>query len=209
MRELDEEPDSCKNGKLLAGPRPQDPRPAIPTIRTSVAPSGRADRDQRRPPWTSPSSRATAGGDLRSRGWAQAFGGRAVGYASASYLFNPQEAEPHRPRGHRPEHAVLSIADQYSRASGVASSFRWATASLGAAWRASLERLIGGDKGFRRRTVSVEPGLTFRRGHSAVTSACPSRSIATGRGATRTRSTAGTAMPLRRLPGDRRVLALF
>ena len=58
----------------------------------------------------------------------------------------------------------------------MASNFRWVTASLGGRLEGvPSSDLIGCDKGFRRPgyAISVEPGLTFRRGHSALTVGVP------------------------------------
>jgi hypothetical protein len=104
------------------------------------------------------------------------FGGRSVGYASASYLFNPEEQSKTDRGGNDPNTRFLSIADQYLARVGAATNFRWVTASLGGRLEGvPSSDLLGGDKGFRRPgyAISVEPGLTFRRGHSALTVGVP------------------------------------
>ena len=119
------------------------------------------------------------GGRLRAQragGWGFAvegtgfrrFGGRAVGYASGSYLFNPQEQSTTDRGGTDPNTRYLSIADQYLARVGVATSFRWVTASLGGRLEGvPSSDLIGGSKGFRRPgyAISVDPGLLYARGN--------------------------------------------
>ena len=170
-------PDSCKNGNFSLG-------------LGLKAPTGQSDHTDVR--------RALVGGRIVEQpgvpvdqsiqpgdgGWGFAveglgfkrFGGRAVGYASASYLFNPEEQSKTDRGGNDPNTRYLSIADQYLARVGVASNFRWVTASLGGRLEGvPSSDLIGGDKGFRRPgfAISVEPGLTFRRGHSALTVGVP------------------------------------
>jgi hypothetical protein len=101
---------------------------------------------------------------------------RAVGYASATYLFNPEEQSKTDRGGNDPNTRYLSIADQYLARVGVATSYRWFTGSLGGRLEGvPSSDLIGGDKGFRRPgyAISIEPGLTFRYRHSALTVGVP------------------------------------
>ena len=104
------------------------------------------------------------------------FGTRTVGYASASYLFNPQQESKTDRGGNDPNTRFYSIADQYLARVGMARSFRFATASLGARWEGvPANDLIGGSRGFRRPgyAISVEPGLTLHHGRSALTVGVP------------------------------------
>jgi hypothetical protein len=176
LRRWMKNPDSCKNGNVSLG-------------LGAKFPTGESDhRDTRR---------TFSGGQIVSSvvpvdqsiqpgdgGWGFAleaagfrrFGGRAVGYASASYLFNPEEQGKTDRGGNDPNTRFLSIADQYLARVGVATNFRWVTASLGGRLEGvPSSDLIGGDKGFRRPgyAISIEPGLTFRRGHSALTVGVP------------------------------------
>jgi hypothetical protein len=169
-------PDSCKNGNFSLG-------------LGLKAPTGQSDHTDVRRAFTGgrivtsvvPVDQSIQPGD---GGWGFAveatgfrrFGGRAVGYASGSYLFNPQEQSKTDRGGNDPNTRYISIADQYLARVGVATSFRSVTASLGGRVEGvPSSDLIGGDKGFRRPgyAISVEPGLTFRRGHSALTVGVP------------------------------------
>jgi hypothetical protein len=101
---------------------------------------------------------------------------RAVGYASASYLFNPEEQSKTDRGGNDPNTRYLSIADQFLARVGVATSYRSFTGSLGGRLEGvPSSDVFGGDKGFRRPgyAISVEPGLTFRYRHSALTVGVP------------------------------------
>jgi hypothetical protein len=103
-------------------------------------------------------------------------GARAVGFASASYLFNPKVQSRTDRGGTDPNSRFLSIADQYLARVGVARSVRFATLSLGARWEGvPANDLIGGSKGFRRPgyAISLEPGVTVRHGRSALTLGVP------------------------------------
>jgi hypothetical protein len=104
------------------------------------------------------------------------FGLRVVSYASASYLFNPRQESGTDRGGNDPNTRFLSVADQYLARVGVAANFRRVTASLGGRVEGvPANDLIGGSRGFRRPgyAISVEPGLTLRRGRSALTVGLP------------------------------------
>jgi hypothetical protein len=170
-------PDSCKNGNISLGVGfkvPTGPSDHTDTRRALVA--GRIVEQPGVP--VDQSIQPGDGGwgfALEAAGFRRV-GGRTVGYASASYLFNPQEQSHTDRGGNDPNTRFLSIADQYLARVGMAMNFRWATASLGGRLEGvPSSDLIGGDKGFRRPgyAISVEPGLTFRRGHSALTVGVP------------------------------------
>jgi len=169
-------PDSCKNGNVSVGlgmKFPTGPSDHLDTRRTfsggrivsSVVPV-----DQSIQPgdggW---------GFSVEAAGFRR-LGARSVGYASATYLFNPQEQSGTDRGGTDPLTRYYSISDQYLARAGLAMSTRWFTASLGGRLEGvPADDLIGGSKGFRRPgyAVSIEPGLTFRHGRSALTTAVP------------------------------------
>jgi hypothetical protein len=176
LRRWMKDPDSCKNGNFSLG-------------LGAKLPTGESDHTDTRRTLSAgqivssvvPVDQSIQPGD---GGWGFAveatgfrrFGGRSVGYASASYLFNPEEQSKTDRGGNDPNTRFLSIADQYLARVGVATNFRWVTASLGGRLEGvPSSDLIGGDKGFRRPgyAISIEPGLTFRRGHSALTVGVP------------------------------------
>ena len=100
------------------------------------------------------------------------FGTRTVAYASGTYLFNPQEVSGTDRGGTDPITRYYSISDQYLARIGAARFVRWATVSLGGRLEGvPADDLIGGSSGFRRPgyAISVEPGLSARFGHSALT----------------------------------------
>jgi hypothetical protein len=103
-------------------------------------------------------------------------GTRAVGYASGTYLFNPEEMSDTDRGGNDPNSRFLSISDQYLARVGAAWSQRaWTFALGGRLEGVPSDDLIGGSRGFRRPgyAVSVEPSLTFRHGASAFTAGVP------------------------------------
>jgi hypothetical protein len=169
-------PDSCKNGNVSLG-------------LGLKAPTGQSDHTDIRRTFSNgrivsnvvPVDQSIQPGD---GGWGfmveaaafRRFGTRTVGYASASYLFNPQEQSKTDRGGNDPLTRFYSIADQYLVRAGAAASFRFVTASLGGRVEGvPADDLIGGSKGFRRPgyAVSVEPGLTLHHGRSAVTVGMP------------------------------------
>jgi len=177
LRRWMKNPDSCKNGNFSLGIG-------------AKFPTGQSDHTDTR--------RALVAGQIVSQpgvpvdqsiqpgdgGWGftleatgfRRFGGRSVGYASASYLFNPQQ-ENHTDRGgNDPNTRFISIGDQYLARVGMAMNFRWVTASLGGRVEGvPADDLLGGSRGLRRPgyAVSVEPGLTFRHGRNALTLGVP------------------------------------
>jgi hypothetical protein len=169
-------PDSCKNGNVSLGLG----------LKT---PTGQSDHTDVRRALTAgrivssvvPVDQSIQPGD---GGWGftveatgfRRFGTRAVGYASASYLFNPQEQSTTDRGGTDPNTRFLSIADQYLARVGAATSVRFFTVSLGGRLEGvPANDLIGGSKGFRRPgyAISIEPGLTVRHGRSAMTVGLP------------------------------------
>jgi len=169
-------PDSCKNGNVSLGlgvKLPTGPSDHEDLRRTFVG--GRIVSS------VVPVDQSIQPGD---GGWgfgleATAFrrmGSRSVGYASATYLFNPEEQNSTDRGGTDPLTRYYSIPDQYLARAGVAMSARWVTASLGGRVEGVPgEDLLGGSKGFRRPgyAISVEPGLTFHHGRSVLTTAVP------------------------------------
>jgi len=169
-------PDSCKNGNVSLG-------------LGLKAPTGQSDHTDVRRTFTGgrivgnvvPVDQSIQPGD---GGWGftveatafKRFGTRAVGYASGSYLFNPQEQSKTDRGGTDPLTRYYSIPDQYLVRVGAATSYRFLTASLGGRLEGvPASDLIGGSKGFRRPgyAISVEPGLTLHHGRSALTVGVP------------------------------------
>jgi hypothetical protein len=107
------------------------------------------------------------------------FGGRFAAYASGAYLFNPEETSHTQRGGTNPITRELSIADQYLGRVGLAATFRrggsWTTSLGGRLEGVPAEDRIGGSNGFRRPgyAVSLEPGITYRRGRNAITAGVP------------------------------------
>ena len=103
-------------------------------------------------------------------------GTHSVGYASGTYLFNPQEMSDTDRGGTDPNTRYLSISDQYLARVGAAWSQRsWTFALGGRLEGVPADDLIGGSVGFRRPgyAISVEPSITLRRGASAFTAGLP------------------------------------
>src|SRR5262245_36749687 len=99
--------------------------------------------------------------------------GRFVGYASGSYLFNPEQESDTDRGGNDPNTRYYSIADQYLARVGVATHvWKFVSGSVGGRLEGvPANDLIGGSRGFRRPgyAISVEPGLQFRYKRSALT----------------------------------------
>ncbi|HET7747046.1 MAG TPA: hypothetical protein VFM29_07070 [Vicinamibacteria bacterium] len=103
-------------------------------------------------------------------------GGRVLGYASATYLLNPQETNHTFRGGTNPITRYMSVADQYLVRAGMARSFGSWTGSLGGRLEGvPSEDLLGGSNGFRRPgyAASVEPGLSYTRGQYSVSLGVP------------------------------------
>jgi len=164
-------PDSCKNGNFSLGFGIKAPTGVSDhqDVRTTFA-NGRLVSA------TVPVDQSIQPGD---GGWGftlEATGfrrfGRSVGYASGSYLFNPQQENGTDRGGNDPNTRFYSIPDQYLARIGVAMPvWKFISGSIGG----RLEGVpsgdaFGGNRGFRRPgyAISVEPGLVFRHGRSAL-----------------------------------------
>jgi hypothetical protein len=169
-------PDSCKNGNLSLGLG----------LKVPTGPSGHTDVRRTFSNGTIVSSVQPVDQSIQpgDGGWGfvlegttfRRFGTRAVGYASASYLFNPEAMSKTDRGGNDPNTRFLSISDQYLARAGVAVAARSFQFSLGGRVEGvPADDLIGSSKGFRRPgyAVSVEPGVTFRHGRSAFTAGLP------------------------------------
>jgi len=169
-------PDSCKNGNFSLGlgvKLPTGPSDHTDVRRTLV--NGRMVSS------VVPVDQSIQPGD---GGWGfglegvgfRRLGHGVVGYASAMYLFNPEEMSSTDRGGTDPLTRYYSISDQYLARLGAAKSVRWATLSLGGRLEGvPADDLIGGSMGFRRPgyAVSVEPEVTLHHGKSALTMGLP------------------------------------
>jgi hypothetical protein len=117
-------------------------------------------------------------------------------YASATYLFNPDDTNGVLTYRNNAGEEVMSVADQYLARAGMSYAGEgwkgWAVSLGGRVEGIPVEDLIGDSNGFRRPgyAVSAEPGVSWSRGPHAVSLAVP---IAVYRN--RTRSVADRLVP--------------